>query len=155
MGLYNGQKLIKENVGVDNSGFNSFLVGRTGEGIVDRKSEGWKADVQGLKEQEGKDGEEQLLVGEEVLLPSNNDGSISGEAVDSETFHNNIKILTRLSKDEYIKVVTQNGRVVGCLICGESDLEETMENVILSKINVENLGFDILDGDIDVEDFFD
>jgi hypothetical protein len=66
-----------------------------------------------------------------------------------------LKVLTRVSPDEYIKCVVSGGRVVGCMIVGESDLEETMENIMLSQINVDALGFDLLDDEVDIEDFFD
>ena len=66
-----------------------------------------------------------------------------------------VRVLTRLSKTEYVKCVVSGGRVVGCMLVGETDLEETMENIMLSQINVDALGFDLLDDEIDIEDFFD
>lgn len=56
---------------------------------------------------------------------------------------------------EYVKVVLRGGRVVGALLVGDTDLEETFENLILSGIDVSGLGFDLLDPDVDLEDFFD
>ena len=54
---------------------------------------------------------------------------------------------------EYIKIVVLNGKVCGAILIGETDLEETFENLILSQITV--TGIDLLDPDIDLEDYFD
>jgi NAD(P)H-nitrite reductase large subunit len=56
---------------------------------------------------------------------------------------------------EFIKLVLQNGRVVGAILIGETDLEETFENLILNQIDVSMLGEDLLNPDIDIEDYFD
>lgn len=49
----------------------------------------------------------------------------------------------------------QNGRVIGATLIGETDLEETLENLILNQIDVSSLGEDLLNPDIDIEDYFD
>lgn len=56
---------------------------------------------------------------------------------------------------EFIKIVLQNGRVVGAILIGETDLEETFENLILNQIDVSALGEDLLNPDVDIEDYFD
>ena len=56
---------------------------------------------------------------------------------------------------EYVKVVLQNGRVQGVLLIGETDLEETFENLILNQIDVSAHGEDLINPDIDIEDYFD
>jgi hypothetical protein len=71
---------------------------------------------------------------------------------------------------EYVKLVLLHGRVVGALLVGDTDLEETMENLILNRIPVvsgggvgaDGLGhgsgvplLDLLDPDVDIEDYFD
>jgi NAD(P)H-nitrite reductase large subunit len=85
---------------------------------------------------------------------------------------------------EYIKVVLVDGRVVGALLVGETDLEETMENLILNRLDVRSSlrpvaaataggaavpvdssdghggpagleVLDLLDPDVDIEDYFD
>ena len=48
-----------------------------------------------------------------------------------------------------------HGRVRGALLVGETDLEETFENLILNKLNVGAMGLDLLDPTIDIEDYFD
>ena len=82
------------------------------------------------------------------MVPDKNDNNANDE---------DIKVLIRVSREnnEYIKVIILNSRVVGCLLVGESDLEETFENLILSKIDVETLPFNLLDANVDLEDYFD
>lgn len=36
---------------------------------------------------------------------------------------------------EYAKVVALHGRVVGAMLVGETDLEETLENLILNRLD--------------------
>ncbi|XP_075838486.1 pyridine nucleotide-disulfide oxidoreductase domain-containing protein 1 isoform X2 [Microtus pennsylvanicus] len=56
---------------------------------------------------------------------------------------------------EYVKVVMQNGRMMGAVLIGETDLEETFENLILNQMDLSSYGEDLLDPDIDIEDYFD
>ena len=43
----------------------------------------------------------------------------------------------------------------GALLIGETDLEETFENLILNQIDVSSLGENLINPDIDIEDYFD
>lgn len=43
----------------------------------------------------------------------------------------------------------------GAMLIGDTGLEETFENLILSGIDVSHIGDDLLSRDVDVEDFFD
>lgn len=54
---------------------------------------------------------------------------------------------------EYVKAVVKNGRMVGAVLIGETDLEETFENLILNQMDLSQLDF--LDPRVDLEDFFD
>lgn len=66
------------------------------------------------------------------------------------------ELLVRVTDgQEYVKLVLQNGRVVGAMLIGDTDLEEMCENLILNKIDVTNLMDDLLDPNIDIEDYFD
>jgi NAD(P)H-nitrite reductase large subunit len=56
---------------------------------------------------------------------------------------------------EFIKLVMHEGRVYGALLIGDTDLEETFENLILNQIDVSSLGENLLNPDIDIEDYFD
>nr|XP_035112007.1 pyridine nucleotide-disulfide oxidoreductase domain-containing protein 1 isoform X2 [Callithrix jacchus]XP_054094265.1 pyridine nucleotide-disulfide oxidoreductase domain-containing protein 1 isoform X2 [Callithrix jacchus] len=66
------------------------------------------------------------------------------------------ELMLRCTKgQEYIKVVMQNGRMMGAVLIGETDLEETFENLILNQMNLSSYGEDLLDPNIDIEDYFD
>ena len=55
--------------------------------------------------------------------------------------------------EQYVKVVMQDGRMRGAVLIGETDLEETFENLILNELDLSRYGEDLLEQDI--EDFFD
>lgn len=44
---------------------------------------------------------------------------------------------------------------VGAVLIGDTSLEETMENLILDGLDLSRFGAEILDPEIDLEDFFD
>ncbi|XP_037070259.1 pyridine nucleotide-disulfide oxidoreductase domain-containing protein 1-like [Pollicipes pollicipes] len=56
---------------------------------------------------------------------------------------------------EFVKVVLRGGRVQGALLLGDTELEETFENLILSQMDVSHLGDDLLAPDVDIDDYFD
>ena len=56
---------------------------------------------------------------------------------------------------EYIKVVIKDGRMHGAILIGETDLEETFENLILNQIDISAFKDHLLEPNIDIEDFFD
>ncbi|CAM9410309.1 unnamed protein product, partial [Laminaria digitata] len=71
-------------------------------------------------------------------------------------FSGDVQVLVRTSPGaEYIKVILVGGRVRGAMLVGDTGLEETFENLILSGTNVSDVGADLLSLDVDVEDFFD
>lgn len=53
------------------------------------------------------------------------------------------------------QIVLHKGRVRGAMLIGDTDLEETFENLILNQLNVGALGLDLLDPAVDLEDYFD
>lgn len=66
------------------------------------------------------------------------------------------QLLLRCTKGvEYVKVVLQNGRMVGAVLIGETDLEETFENLILNETDLSEFGESLLDPRVDIDDFFD
>lgn len=66
------------------------------------------------------------------------------------------EILLRVTKGlEYVKVVLRDGRMEGAILIGETDLEETFENLILNQTDLTPFKDHLLNPDIDVEDFFD
>ncbi|KAK5579377.1 hypothetical protein RB653_009059 [Dictyostelium firmibasis] len=67
-----------------------------------------------------------------------------------------IKIYTReIVGEQYVKVILKNGRLIGSLLIGDTDLEETFENLILNQIDLSRYGAEILNPEIDIEDYFD
>ena len=67
------------------------------------------------------------------------------------------EVLLRVTKGrEYVKVVmSKEGRMQGAVLIGETDLEETFENLILNQMDLSQFGEDLLDPNVDIEDFFD
>ncbi|KAF7669227.1 hypothetical protein LDENG_00223370 [Lucifuga dentata] len=68
----------------------------------------------------------------------------------------NYELLLRCTKgQEYVKVVLSGGRMVGAVLIGETDLEETFENLILNQMDLTQYGEELLNPNIDIEDYFD
>ena len=67
------------------------------------------------------------------------------------------EILLRVTRGkEYVKcVMSKDGRMQGAILIGETDLEETFENLILNQMDLSVYGADLLDPNIDIEDYFD
>ncbi|KAL4232913.1 Pyridine nucleotide-disulfide oxidoreductase domain-containing protein 1 [Mactra antiquata] len=66
------------------------------------------------------------------------------------------ELLLRVTKgEEYVKAVLQDGRLQGAVLIGETDLEETFENLILNQTDLSPFKDNLLDPNIDIEDFFD
>uniref|UniRef100_A0A3B4XD27 Pyridine nucleotide-disulfide oxidoreductase domain-containing protein 1 n=1 Tax=Seriola lalandi dorsalis TaxID=1841481 RepID=A0A3B4XD27_SERLL len=66
------------------------------------------------------------------------------------------ELLVRCTKGrEYVKVVLSGGRMVGVVLIGETDLEETFENLILNQMDLTPYGEELLNPNIDIEDYFD
>ncbi|XP_017857193.1 PREDICTED: pyridine nucleotide-disulfide oxidoreductase domain-containing protein 1 [Drosophila arizonae] len=66
------------------------------------------------------------------------------------------ELLVRCTRNkEYIKFVLQQGRLRGAILIGDTDLAETCENLILNGTDLTPYGDDILNPDIDIEDYFD
>jgi pyruvate/2-oxoglutarate dehydrogenase complex dihydrolipoamide dehydrogenase (E3) component len=65
-----------------------------------------------------------------------------------------IEVLVRRSNNEFVKVVLENGRVIGATLLGQ-DMEdaETFENLIMNEIDVS--GIDLLNPQVDLADYFD
>ncbi|OWA51186.1 Pyridine nucleotide-disulfide oxidoreductase domain-containing protein 1 [Hypsibius exemplaris] len=66
------------------------------------------------------------------------------------------EVLLRMTKGvEFIKLILKDGAVQGAVLIGETDLEETFENLILNGTDVSAYGEDLLNPDIDIDDYFD
>lgn len=87
------------------------------------------------------------LFGYQVVLL----GKYNGQGLD-----NKYEALVRMTPDiEYIKYVLHDGRLHGAILIGDTELEETAENLILNQLDLTPYGDDILNPDIDIEDYFD
>lgn len=79
-------------------------------------------------------------------------GLYNGQGLDKSKQH----LLVRCTKGlEYIKVVMEDWRMQGAILIGETGLEETFENLILNQVDLSSYGEDLLNPDIDIEDYFD
>lgn len=66
------------------------------------------------------------------------------------------EVLYRVSgEDEYVKVILKDGLMKGAVLIGETDLEETFENLIHNQIHLSRYGEDLLNPSVDLEDYFD
>lgn len=75
---------------------------------------------------------------------------------DARGLENDYQLLLRCTEgQEYVKIVLHNGRVYGAMLIGETELEETFENLILNQIDVSPFGENLINPDIDIEDYFD
>lgn len=70
--------------------------------------------------------------------------------------NNDYEILLRVTKgSEYVKLILKDGRMQGAVLIGETDLEEMCENLILNQLDLTPFGEDLLNPDIDIDDYFD
>ena len=68
-------------------------------------------------------------------------GLFNGQGLDNE-----FEVLLRVTKGkEYVKVILKQGRMQGAILVGETDLEETFENLILNQMDLSIYGEDLLD----------
>lgn len=73
-----------------------------------------------------------------------------------QKLNNKYEILLRMTKGhEYIKLVLEDGKMQGAVLIGDTDLEEMCENLILNQLDLSIYGEDLLNPDIDIEDYFD
>lgn len=57
--------------------------------------------------------------------------------------------------EQFVKFVLHHGRLVGAMLLGETDLEETAQNLILNGIDLTAIQDSLLDEHVDLEDYFD
>ena len=66
------------------------------------------------------------------------------------------EILLRCTKDmEYIKVVLYEDKMCGAILIGETNYEETFENLILNQFDLGFIKDELLDPNVDIDDYFD
>ncbi|XP_073987573.1 pyridine nucleotide-disulfide oxidoreductase domain 1 isoform X2 [Rhodnius prolixus] len=78
-------------------------------------------------------------------------GLFNGQRLD-----NTYEILLRVTKgQEYVKLILKNGRMQGAVLVGDTDLEEMCENLILNHLDLTDVADDLLDPNLDIDDYFD
>lgn len=78
-------------------------------------------------------------------------GLFNGQGLDGK-----YEILLRYTKGmEYIKCIMVDGKMQGAVLIGETDMEETFENLILNQMDLSEYGEDLLNPDVDIMDYFD
>jgi NAD(P)H-nitrite reductase large subunit len=55
----------------------------------------------------------------------------------------------------FVRVLLLRGKMQGAVLIGETDLEETFENLILDGLDLSQYGPDLLDPDIELDHVFD
>lgn len=79
-------------------------------------------------------------------------GRYNAQGLDVKDF----EVLLRVTKGkEYVKVVLKDGKMIGAILIGETDLEETFENLIINELDLTQFGENLLDPNVDIEDYFD
>lgn len=87
------------------------------------------------------------LFGYQVVLL----GKFNGQGL-----NNKYEVVLRITPGkEYIKYVMVDGKLQGAILIGDTGLEETCENLILNQLDLSAFGEDILNPDVDIEDYFD
>lgn len=66
------------------------------------------------------------------------------------------EMLVRVEENkQYVKVIVRDGRLKGCILIGETDLEETFENLIVNQLDISDIQESLLENTVDLEDYFD
>ncbi|CAG0890154.1 unnamed protein product [Darwinula stevensoni] len=66
------------------------------------------------------------------------------------------EVLLRVTKgEEYVKAILKDGKLKGAILIGDTNLEETFENLLLNQMDLSPFKDDLLNPNIDIEDFFD
>jgi NAD(P)H-nitrite reductase large subunit len=76
-------------------------------------------------------------------------------AVGSNTLHSNCQRAAQGDDPSFVRVLLLRGRMVGAVLIGETELEETFENLILDQLDLTGLGPALLDPDIELDHVFD
>ncbi|GMH77404.1 hypothetical protein TL16_g07395 [Triparma laevis f. inornata] len=139
LGLFNGQKMGGK--------MNEFVM--TEEGLAKEVSEGG-GKVGGLVEPS-------CEVDMARNPPISSDKPAKSIVSTKKIGDGDVKILTRVKQEkEYVKCIVSGGRVVGAMLVGGAvDLADTMEQIMMSRINVDALDFDLLDDNIEIDEYFD
>ena len=56
---------------------------------------------------------------------------------------------------QFVRILLHRGRMVGAVLIGETELEETFENLILDGLDLSSYGPALLDPDVEIDHMFD
>lgn len=79
-------------------------------------------------------------------------GLYNGQKLEPSQYQTMVRVTPH---KQLVKVVTRDNRMIGAILVGETDLEETFENLILNGIDVSPFGEHLIDDTVDIEDYFD
>lgn len=66
------------------------------------------------------------------------------------------EMLVRVEEhQQYVKVIVRDGRLKGAILIGDTDLEETFENLIVNQLDISDIQESLLESTVDLEDYFD
>ena len=51
--------------------------------------------------------------------------------------------------------MVKDGKLHGAVLIGDTEMEETFENLILNQLDISQYGENLLNPDIDIDDYFD
>mmetsp|Transcript_7925 Transcript_7925/g.20306 ORF Transcript_7925/g.20306 Transcript_7925/m.20306 type:complete len:487 (-) Transcript_7925:79-1539(-) len=88
--------------------------------------------------------------GKKVILLGLYDGQRLGNEPSED-----IVTYSRVTGDTFVRVLLLRGRLRGAVLVGDTELEEVLENLIMSGIDLSPYGPDILDPEVDLADYFD
>ena len=81
-------------------------------------------------------------------------GLYDGQRLEVEK-REDVVMYTRETRETFVRVLLLRGRLMGAVLVGDTDLEEVLENLILSGIDLSAYGPEILDPEVELEDYFD
>ncbi|KAK3277346.1 hypothetical protein CYMTET_14636 [Cymbomonas tetramitiformis] len=84
-------------------------------------------------------------------------GRYNGQGLEEEAEEDMVTYVRSIIEPEpaFIRVLLLRGRMQGAVLIGDTDLSETMENLILDGLDLSVYGPELLDPEIDLEDYFD
>lgn len=90
------------------------------------------------------------FLGENVILL----GRYNAQGMD-DVEKNRFMSYCRELDDQFVRVTTLDGKAIGAVLIGDTDLAETMENLIMNGIDISFCGAELLDPEVDIEDYWD
>jgi len=90
-----------------------------------------------------------------VLLGLYNGQKLQQEPVEDITMYSRVLDEECPEKATFVRVLLLRGRLQGAVLIGETDLEETFENLILDGLDLSPFGPELLDPDIELDHVFD